>query len=232
MELLTPFDFLDLFAENQRVAVIGNAPTLKTSGMGSYVDNHDIIIRFNDCHVHGYEKDVGSRTDILICNPYAETRPLRTISEEPAPQVVFVLSPQTRRANKAEFLRWAGKSKVLFSYTPDLRINTVKRDSIALTTGTYGLSLIHNLLKPRCIFLSGFTMFAKGTEHHYWTVKSASGLSVHSPETEARVFSDLINSFKCRIEATPDIFLIGQSSKVTFAGHVVRIQADLSEAHR
>jgi hypothetical protein len=170
--------------------------------------------------VHGYEEDVGSRTDILVCNPYAETRPSRTVEEEPAPKVVFILNPQTRRANKAEFLRWAGKSKVLFSYTPDLKINTVKRDNIALTTGTYGLSLMNNLLKPRSIFLSGFTMFAQGTGHHYWTVKMASGLSVHSPETEARVFSDLLNSIKCRIDATPDIFKIAQESGVTFAGHI------------
>lgn len=205
MDLITPFDLVDHFPAGARLAIIGNAPTLSGRGLGPRIDAHDMIVRFNDCRVRGFEADVGGRTDILVCNPYAETRPGRVVADEPLPQIILVLTPQTRRGDRETFSRWAGDTKVLFSYTPDIRIDTAPRQAISLTTGTYAVSLLHNLMQPASMFLSGFSMFAPGSDFHYWSTVRPSGLKSHVPASEALVFADLLNSLRCRVEITSEI---------------------------
>ncbi|OCJ10222.1 hypothetical protein A6U87_28360 [Rhizobium sp. AC44/96] len=220
MDLLTPFEFVDSFEAGQRVAVVGNAPTLAGRKAGKWIDSHDIVIRFNDCRVRGFEADVGSKTDILISNPYAETRPGSYLNDLLPPVTVLVINPQTRRGNKEEFLRWVGNNRVLFTYTPDLKIDTLDRQHIALTTGTYGVSLVANLLKPKNLSVTGFTMFAAGSDYHYWSDITPSGIKAHSPQTEAHVFVDMLNSLRVPVEATPEIFEMAKRSNKNFADHV------------
>jgi hypothetical protein len=216
MDLLTPFDLVETFAAGQSVAVVGNAPTLLGSGAGGWIDGHDIVVRFNDCKVRGFEDDVGARTDILVCNPYAETRPDSCLDELLPPVTVVAISSQTRRGDRAEFARWVGRNRVLFTYSPDLRLDTVERSQIALTTGTYGISLLANILRPLRMAVTGFTMFHPGTDFHYWSRATPSGIKSHEPATEAAVFVDLLNSFRFQIEATQDIFGIAERCGRTF----------------
>jgi len=49
-------------------AVVGNSGMVLDSTHGEFIDSHDTVIRFNDAVVEGYEKSVGSRTDIRIVN--------------------------------------------------------------------------------------------------------------------------------------------------------------------
>ena len=132
MELMAPFDFVEQFTARQRVAVVGNAPTLADTGAGAWIDSHDVVILFNDCRVRGFERHVGARTDILVCNPYAETWPGSRLDDLFPPLVVLVITPQSRRGDKAEFARWVGANRVLFTYTPDIRISTVNRSGARL----------------------------------------------------------------------------------------------------
>ena len=220
MELITPFDFVEQFESRQSVAVVGNAPTLTDSGAGAWIDSHDVVVRFNDCRVRGFEHDIGSRTDILISNPYAETRPGSRLDDLFPPLVVVVITPQTRRGDKAEFARWVGANRVLFTYSPDIRISTVDRSEIALTTGTYGISLVTRLLKPKRLSVTGFTMFAPGQDFYYWDSKPAPGLQSHAPATEAHVLIDLLNSLKSSILATQDIFDVAARSGKALDRHV------------
>lgn len=212
MNLITPFDFVDAFDAGQNVAVVGNAPTLEKSGLGEWIDSHDIVVRFNDCRVDGFEADVGARTEILVCNPYAETRPDRRVGEAVTPQMVVVINPMTRRGVKEDFERWVGGFPVLFTYSPDIRLDLGDRQRLSLTTGTYGLVLMANLLKPAKMSVTGFTMFTPGTDHHYWSTVTPSGVKKHDPATEAGVFADLLNSFKFPVTVTPEIFEVFRTS--------------------
>lgn len=220
MDLLTPFEFIETFEAGQRIAVVGNAPTLAGRKAGAWIDSHDIVIRFNDCRVHGYESDVGARTDILICNPYAETRPGSYLEDLLPPVVVLVINPQTRRGNKDDFMRWVGNNRVLFTYTPDIKVNTLDRQHIALTTGTYGISLITSLLKPKNLAVTGFTMFSEGSDFHYWSDITPSGIKAHSPQTEAHIFVDMLNTFRMSIHATHDIYDLSRRCKKKLGEHI------------
>lgn len=47
-----------------RVIVIGNAPTVLLKELGSEIDKFDKVIRMNHYHIEGYEKHVGTKTNI------------------------------------------------------------------------------------------------------------------------------------------------------------------------
>ena len=52
--------------KGKTVAVIGNGPQEIGKGCGEEIDSHDIIIRFNNFNIKGFEKDYGSKTDIWV----------------------------------------------------------------------------------------------------------------------------------------------------------------------
>ena len=52
-----------------KVLLVGSGSSLKESNLGKLIDNFDgLVCRFNGFKVKGYEKDIGSRTDIWCMN--------------------------------------------------------------------------------------------------------------------------------------------------------------------
>uniref|UniRef100_A0AAV2JZF1 Beta-galactoside alpha-2,6-sialyltransferase 2 n=1 Tax=Knipowitschia caucasica TaxID=637954 RepID=A0AAV2JZF1_KNICA len=49
-------------------AVVTSAGSILRSGLGSEIDTHDAVLRFNAAPTDGYERDVGNRTTIRIIN--------------------------------------------------------------------------------------------------------------------------------------------------------------------
>lgn len=54
--------------KDKSVAIVGNAGSEIGKNKGSEIDSHDIIIRFNNYPMSGYEKDYGTRTNIWVRN--------------------------------------------------------------------------------------------------------------------------------------------------------------------
>ena len=52
--------------EGKRVAVVGNAPSEIGRKKGAEIDAHDLVIRFNNYRLKGFEGDYGSKTDIWV----------------------------------------------------------------------------------------------------------------------------------------------------------------------
>lgn len=48
---------------NKKIAVVGNSPNMLGKNKGNEIDNHDIVIRFNEFYTKGYEKDYGVKCD-------------------------------------------------------------------------------------------------------------------------------------------------------------------------
>ena len=49
-------------------AVVSSAGSLLNSGLGSFIDSHDIVLRFNNAPTESYVNDVGNKTSIRIIN--------------------------------------------------------------------------------------------------------------------------------------------------------------------
>ena len=54
------------FIKNKNIAIIGNGPCELGRKKGIEIDNHDIVIRFNNYELKNHEDDYGSKTDIWM----------------------------------------------------------------------------------------------------------------------------------------------------------------------
>jgi hypothetical protein len=48
----------------EKVIFVSNSPTVLNKELGDKIDNFDVVIRCNDFEIEGYEKHVGTKTDI------------------------------------------------------------------------------------------------------------------------------------------------------------------------
>lgn len=54
--------------KDKRVAIVGNAPSEIGKSKGKLIDAYDLVIRFNNYEIKGFEDDYGNNTDIWIRN--------------------------------------------------------------------------------------------------------------------------------------------------------------------
>uniref|UniRef100_A0A182RJH7 Beta-galactoside alpha-2,6-sialyltransferase 1 n=1 Tax=Anopheles funestus TaxID=62324 RepID=A0A182RJH7_ANOFN len=60
---------------NGSCVIVASAGSLKRSQLGSFIDEHDIVMRFNHAPTEGFEADVGSKTTIRVVNSQVVTKP-------------------------------------------------------------------------------------------------------------------------------------------------------------
>ena len=56
-------------------AVVSSAGSLRGSNLGSTIDSHDYVIRFNNAPTASYEQDVGVKTSLRIVNSQVVGKP-------------------------------------------------------------------------------------------------------------------------------------------------------------
>lgn len=203
MHVLTPFDLVDRFAEKRSLVIVGSAPSLRGSSQGEWIDSFDVVVRFNGCAIRGFEQDVGSRTDILVTNPYSET-----FHRPPADGLecgmILVIARQTRRGDKAAFARWAGDRDVIFTYSPDIYGLDAPPRAGGVTTGVYALSLLRRVLRPSRLGVTGFTLFQDETAH-YWSDEIPAGVARHDLQLDAELLVALLNAHGKGVVVTSEI---------------------------
>ena len=59
------------FSKIKTASLVASSGALLDNKFGKQIDESDLIIRFNAARVEGYEKHVGSRTDIRILNGHS-----------------------------------------------------------------------------------------------------------------------------------------------------------------
>src|SRR5262245_58278101 len=52
--------------QRKSLAIVGNAGYLSELTQGAFIDSHDLVLRMNNFRTAGFERDVGSRTDIFL----------------------------------------------------------------------------------------------------------------------------------------------------------------------
>ncbi|MFV0322250.1 MAG: glycosyltransferase family 29 protein [Alphaproteobacteria bacterium] len=59
-------EFITKISPNTKIAVVGNAPSLKEKKLGKFIDSFDIVIRVNNYLVKGFEEFTGKKTSIWM----------------------------------------------------------------------------------------------------------------------------------------------------------------------
>lgn len=220
MKNISPFEFLNKFEAQKKVVFVGNAPEILNYEHGNLIDSYDYVIRFNECTISAYQKQLGKKTSILVVNPYAEKR-IGTALEGGSAECVVCIFQQTRRADFAAFEKWLGTNQdVMFTYCPDLVGVEDTRHKASFTTGTYGVQLLSRILAPSEVLITGFSMFAQSDQSHYWTTGVSEGTKSHDFNTEAGVFIRLLNSSKCPVKITQEVAKVATRTNQKLARHI------------
>lgn len=59
-------DFLARYFKNKTVAIVGNGPSETGKNKGVEIDNHDIVVRFNNYNISDYTQDYGEKTNVWV----------------------------------------------------------------------------------------------------------------------------------------------------------------------
>lgn len=54
------------YIKDKKIAIVGNSGVEIGTSNGAAIDSHDIVIRFNNFHVEGYEQDYGKKTSVWM----------------------------------------------------------------------------------------------------------------------------------------------------------------------
>ncbi len=78
------------YLEEKKVIVVGPAPTLINLGLGSKIDNYDVVVRFNN-YIDDVDKynDYGSKNDILYVNTFFARKYKNRILDSAAKYIIY-----------------------------------------------------------------------------------------------------------------------------------------------
>ena len=190
--------------ESKKIAIVGSSGILLDKEYGKLIDEHDIIVRFNVSRVVGYEKYVGSKTDIRFMNGHAfngSSDPNRFKSHNP--NFVSDLNDEiliVKSWNQQEFtegiLKTTPQNKVYFLNPPF----TQYCNSLTGQEATCGMAgvLFLSLFTPD-ISCFGFNFYKDGwSKNHYWE-EMKEYKQGHSFNIEEQLFNQLEQENKIKI---------------------------------
>ena len=184
------------YLKNKTIAVVGNSPCELNLSKGSEIDNHDIVIRFNNFIVNNeFKKDYGSKTNIWCVTPTLESLKLRNNIGN----FDFVLMPLSNRYISDYRFEWlknnsiAGVKICLFPVSKILNIYDMRVVSLGLLTILY---LINDCDCIKKVDIYGFSLGEQiNGVKHYFSGDPSSGklLKFHDWMREALFLNQMIS---------------------------------------
>lgn len=163
------------------VVLVGNGPSLIGARLGSLIDAHDEVVRFNRFRTRGFEKDTGCKTTLWSTFGLG----LTPVDTPPPPRVVLVHEDRTAEGEPAEVFQvprvfYRRLMKALRGRSKHAKAATIKPSS--------GFLVSMWLLENGCphVNLAGFDHFGKqrSRKHHYWDGKNYARPSDHDGDAE------------------------------------------------
>ncbi|KAJ3671339.1 hypothetical protein LUZ60_007418 [Juncus effusus] len=198
-------------------AVVGNSGILLGSKHGELIDSHEFVIRLNNARISGYEKDVGSKTNLSFvnsnvlnlctrkdkcqCHPYGESVPILMYICQPKHFLDFVICNSSHNSpliiTDPRFDKLCARIAKYYSLkrfvdstgqNPTRWNKKFDEKTFHYSSGFQAVMLGLGICKRVSIF--GFGKL-KGAKHHYHTNQKAE-LALHDYEAEYMFYDDLI----------------------------------------
>lgn len=193
------------YCTSKTLAVVGNAPT--TIHNGQTIDDSDLVLRFNNFQLNGFEHLVGTRTDAWcrICDLRSNDK---NIFKEKIKDIIFTDNPLNIPVGPS-FLNEVLSEKKNFYFIPQNIVISIAKNLQAIpSSGARVLVSLHqNLMATNCkVSIFGFSFlnekFNKFKFDHYFEGKSESRERAHSIPREVDLLSHL---FKDHLSGRKDI---------------------------
>lgn len=208
MKLLSPQDFYRQHQGFKTLSLVGSSDSVIKWENGARIESNDLVVRFNRATVKGFEKQVGSRTDLLVCNQ------LNTLKRSPSP--VDLLHPKAAllmigvdgmaRLGQDDLSDWLGDIPTFSTLVPDIvEVENTTHERL-YSTGTYALYFLTKAFSFEKIFITGFSFFGltSGNSGHYFR-KSELEIVWHNPVEDAKMFAAILSRFPGKVEMSPEV---------------------------
>tara|TARA_R100001594_G_C3987876_1_gene251693 strand:+ start:199 stop:792 length:594 start_codon:yes stop_codon:yes gene_type:complete len=182
----------------QNIALVGSSDSILDEEYGSTIDSHTQVVRFNNAITEGFEKYVGSKTDLRVSNPHV-------FSDHPDHHVNKVRpgSLQYRIDNPKEPYTLVPAN----AYRPIL-LREIQADGIEgcptakKITKEYTVGFSFVLLCVRLGIipnLFGFSLSMERRGTHYWQDREAPNMVGHDQLQEQQLLRELKESNKIKV---------------------------------
>ena len=185
------------FLKDKSIAVVGNSPCELNKNKGNQIDQHDVVIRFNNFEINEQTiVDYGSKASVWMCTPTLESIKLR----EDIACMDFILTPGVNayipkfRLDCLVNLAQSGIKIGMFDASRYMRTYDMRIFSLGLLTILW---LIDHKDQFRSISIYGFSLTDQldGVKHYFSGDPSAGKqLSFHKWSKEALILNSLIES--------------------------------------
>lgn len=171
------------------VVLVGNGPSLQGTRLGSIIDAHDEVVRFNNYRLTGFESDIGTKT--TLWSTFGKgTKPA---DSEPPRRVICVHENANPEGNPFEAIR------IPLAFYERLRteIRAISKHPKATEVNpSSGLLVARWLLDNGCphLNLAGFDHFGKerSKQHHYWNPQSLKRPGDHDGDAEKKLLHPFV----------------------------------------
>lgn len=180
---------------NGSVCIVGNAPTLVGKGLGSVIDNNQLVIRFNSYNTdYPYSEDYGVKTDIWVRMPFHPY-----VRREPESSLKLVIFTGSNRLYRS-YTEWAGvleyvESGLPVQFFPPNEFYELQK--ILGAPPTAGLMLCYMLykivgpLRPEHYYGFSFTEEQSEPLAYHYSDQNAKSSSRHHWDKEAAFFQTI-----------------------------------------
>jgi hypothetical protein len=189
---------LNKLALDRNIALIGNSDSILDEEYGYIIDSHKQVVRFNNAITEGFEKYVGSKTDIRVSNPHVfEDHPDHHVNK------VRPGSEQYRLDNPEEPYALLPANM----YRPQL-LRAIQEDGIEgcptakkiTKEYTVGFSFVLLCVRMGIIpNLFGFSLDMDRRGTHYWQEREAPNMIGHDQLQEQQLLRELKEANKINV---------------------------------
>ena len=153
--------------KNNSIIILGNGPSVLNCNFGELIDNQPLVARINNYQINGYEKKIGTKTDIWFNGANSKLKIPKKI-----PERIIVLIPSEIISRKKNNLNnHVQKRLKRNNLNPTvINLNDINKfekiiGSDRLTTGLY--SILWAIENYDEVIIHGFDFFQDSKGHYY-----------------------------------------------------------------
>ena len=185
-----------------KVLLIGNGGSILEHEAGNIIDTFDgKVVRFNNFQTEGFEKNAGTRTNIVINVWCGEKMTKEALMRDKPNLSLFVPGKKAINRMRRKMFRVHKEGIIQFTFSPEDTIELEKK--IRFSPASTGALACQRFLDFGYeVTIHGFDYLNPKKKHHYFN--NDRSLAEHKPDREKRYFTRLLKEGKIKCLKVPE----------------------------